>query len=114
MATLPVLDPAWIALIGTLAGGIGLKVTEHWLNRNKTATDDAKQIREELRTEIVSQREEIKRLETELEEWRTKYYDLRDSYMKQHTELTLALERIKAGASIVESTVAQAVDIPPE
>jgi hypothetical protein len=96
------LDPAWIALIGTVVATVGLKITEHWLNRNKSSTDDAKQIREELRSQIVSQREDIERLEADADNWRIKYYDLRDSYMKQHTELTLALERIKAGAKQAE------------
>jgi len=103
------LDPAWIAGIGTLCGAIGLKVTEHLLNRNKTSIDDAKQIREELRNQVVSQKEEIRRLEEEIDEWRTKYYDLRDSYMKQHTELTLALEQIKRGSQKVETNL----DVPP-
>jgi hypothetical protein len=93
------LDPAWIALIGTVVATVGLKVTEHWLNRNKTSNDDAKQIREELRSQIISQKADIDRLEAEVDEWRIKYYDLRDTYMRQHTELTLALERIKANAN---------------
>lgn len=89
------LDPAWIALIGTLFGGVFLKLTESWLGRTKTASDDAKVIREELRSQITSQKDEIKSLEDEVNEWRSKYYDLRDSYVKVQTELTLALERIK-------------------
>lgn len=96
------LDPAWIALIGTLFGGVVLKVTEHWLGKTKTATDDAKAIREELRSQITSQKDEIKTLEDEVNEWRSKYYDLRDSYMKVQTELTLALEKIKSEAAEAE------------
>lgn len=98
------LDPAWIALIGTVVATVGLKVTEHWLNRNKTTNDDAKQIREELRSQVVTQKEEIERLEAEVEAWRTKYYDLRDSFMKQNTELTLALDRLKATAKELDQT----------
>lgn len=93
------LDPAWIALIGTVAGGLGLKVTEHWLGRNKDKVDDAARIRDELRTEVTAQRAEIKVLEDEVEEWRAKYYDLRDLYIKLQTELTLALQDIKAAES---------------
>lgn len=92
---LPAIDPAWIALIGTLMGGLGLKVTEHWLGKNKTNSDDARAIREELRSQITSQKEEIKQLEDDVNEWRSKYYDLRDSYVKIQTELTLALQKIK-------------------
>lgn len=97
------LDPAWIALLGTVVATVGLKVTEHWLNRNKNQHDDAKQIRDELRTQIISQKEEIDRIETEVEAWRTKYYDLRDQFMKQNTELTLALDKLKATAKTIDA-----------
>lgn len=93
--TLPPLDTTWIALIATLLGGVGVKITEHLLTRNKTNSDDAKEIREELRLQIASQRDEIIRLEGEVDEWRAKYLDLRDAYVKVQTELTLALQKIK-------------------
>lgn len=98
MAFLAHVDPAWIALVGTLFGGVVLKVTEHWLGSAKAQSDDAKQIREELRSQITSQKDEIKSLEDEVNEWRSKYYDLRDSYIKVQTELTIALEKIKQEA----------------
>lgn len=108
------LDPAWIALIGTIVATVGLKFTEHWLNRNKTSSEDAKQIREELRTQIISQKTDIDRLEAEVDEWRIKYYDLRDSYMRQHTELTLALDRIKANANRVAELMPDLDPEPPK
>lgn len=108
------LDPAWIALIGTIVATVGLKFTEHWLNRNKTSSEDAKQIREELRTQIISQKTDIDRLEAEVDEWRIKYYDLRDSYMRQHTELTLALDRIKASANRVAELMPDLDPEPPK
>lgn len=89
------LDPAWIALIGTVCGGVGLKLAEHWLGRSRVKVDDAAKIRDELRIEITTQREEIKALEAEVNKWRSEYYDLRDEYVKMQTELTLALQRIK-------------------
>lgn len=97
------LDPAWIALLGTVVATVGLKFTEHWLNRNKNQNDDAKQIRDELRIQIISQKEEIERIETELEAWRTKYYDLRDQFMTQNTELTIALDKLKATAKTLDA-----------
>ena len=88
------LDPAWIALIGTLCGGIGLKMAEHWLGRNKVKVDDAARLRDELRLEITAQREEIKSLEADVDKWRKEYYDLRDKFAALQAELTLALSRI--------------------
>lgn len=89
------LDPAWIALIGTLCGGIGLKMAEHWLGRNKVKVDDAARLRDELRLEITAQREEIKQLEADVDKWRKEYYDLRDKFAALQAELTLALSRIQ-------------------
>ena len=92
------LDPAWIALIGTLCGGVGLKVLEHWLGKSKVKIDEATKLRDELRIEINSQRDEIKSLESEVDRWRKDYYDLRDKYSTLNTEYLIGLERIKAEA----------------
>lgn len=88
------LDPAWIALIGTLCGGVGLKVLEHWLGKSKVKVDEASKIRDELRLEIGALRDDVTRLETEVNNWREKYLDLRDTYAKLQTEYTIALARI--------------------
>jgi hypothetical protein len=93
------LDPAWIALIGTVCGGVGLKVTEYWLGRSKVKIDDAAQIRGELRLEITSQREEIKALEIERDKWREEYYKLYKDYIAVQTDLKIALEKIKDEAN---------------
>lgn len=89
------LDPAWIALIATVCGGVGLKVVEHWLGRNKVKVDDAARIRDELRIEITSQKEEIKNLEAEANSWREKYYELLQRHLALQTELAWAIRGIK-------------------
>lgn len=106
------LDPAWIALIATVCGGVGLKVTEHWLGRSKVRVDDAARIRDELRLEITAQREEIKQLETDVNRWRDEYYDLRDKYRELQTQLTLAIEKIKEEARAAE-IAANVIDSQP-
>ncbi len=106
MISLIAIEPAWIAAIATAGGAIAIKVAEKIMNRTKETTDDARLMRNELREQIVSQKEDIIRLESELEEWRDKYYDLRDSYMEQYTKLTLALEKIKSiSIPAIEATV---------
>lgn len=105
------IDPAVLTLIGTLCGGIGLKVTEHVLTKGKTRVDDASRIRDELRIEITSQREEIARLEAERDKWQSSYYDLRDQFSKLQTELTLALQNIKEKAAEAEQV---ATPPPPD
>lgn len=109
---MPSLDPAWIALIGTIFGGVGLKMAEHWLGKNKIKTDDAAKIRDELRLQITAQKEEIKDLEDQVEKWRSDYYALRDKYVQLQTELTLALAKIKAEAEEV-GAVAESLDNHP-
>lgn len=107
------LDPAWIALIGTIFGGAGLKATETWLGKNRVRVDDAAKIRDELRLEITAQREEIKQLETDVNKWRDEYYNLRDKYVALQTELTLALQKIKDEANEAARQAAELHKKPP-
>ena len=95
------IDPTLTAVVGTIFGGAGLRLVEHWLSRNKVRVDDAARIRDELRLEVIAQREEIKQLETDVDKWKGEYYNLRDKYIQIQTELTLALQRIKEEAGKV-------------
>lgn len=107
---MPPIDPAWIALIGTLCGGLGLKVVEHWLGKSQRETTDAKDIRAELRQQITDQKEEIRALEVEVDKWRMQYLDLRDKYTHQQTELLIALQQLKAQQQAVMGPLPQPID----
>jgi len=76
-------EPAFLALVGTIFGGAGLKMVESFLNRSKTQTDVAAQIRSELRTDVQALRDEIRKVEQELDMWKSKYYDLLDQFYKK-------------------------------
>lgn len=96
-------NAGFVALMGTIFGGAGLKVIEHWLGKQKERSAEAQTIRDELRKEIDGLRAQLeradaeeKRLEVLVEEWRAKYYDLRDEKQKVVTELTIVMERLKA------------------
>lgn len=89
------MDPAWIALIGTLCGGIGLKVAEHYLGKSQVRIDDARKIRDELRLSLAEQRAEIILLEAEVTKWRDAYYDLRDKFAKLQTELQILVAKMQ-------------------
>lgn len=91
---MPEINQAWLALIGALLGGSGLKVIEHWLNRSKIKEDAATQMRTELRDEIKNLREELRSVEDELDKWRGKYYELMDEFMKAKADLTSALRNV--------------------
>lgn len=70
------INQAWLALIGALLGGSGLKVIEYWLNRSKNKDEAAATFRNELRQDVTALREELHRTEQERDSWRDRYYDL--------------------------------------
>lgn len=95
-------NPGFIALVGTLFGGVGLKLVEKWLNSAKEKADAGTAIRDELRLEIQSLRDQLNkseaeesRLEAELERWRNLYYDLKVEQIKNVSALTQALSKLK-------------------
>ncbi|AZU97233.1 hypothetical protein SEA_EMMA1919_184 [Streptomyces phage Emma1919] len=90
---MPEINQAWLALLGALLGGSGLKFIEHWLNRSKVKEDAAAQMRTELRDEIKILREELRTVEDELDKWRGKYYELMDEFMKAKGDLAEALRK---------------------
>jgi len=108
------LDPAWIAVVGTVFGGVGLKVLEHWLGKSKVKIDEASKLRDELRIEITAQREEIKALEAEVDTWREKFYDLRDKYSELNTEYLITLEKLKKEVLEAEKKANGGVDPKPK
>lgn len=76
------MNEAWLALIGALLGGSGLKFIEHWLNRSKVKDDTAAQFRNELREEVKNLREELRKTEEDKDKWQKDYYDLKGEYLK--------------------------------
>lgn len=76
------MDTAWIALIGTVFGGAGLKLMESFLTRGSKKSDTATQMREELRKESFTLREELRAVEKELDIWKVKYFELFQDYIE--------------------------------
>lgn len=81
------MEAAWIALIGTLFGGVVLKFMEKFLARSGEKQDYATKIRDEIRKDLTQSKEEARLLEKELDEWKMKYYLLLEENMKGNTEL---------------------------
>ena len=96
---MPNISEAWLALLGALLGGSGLKIIEYLLNRSKVRDDAAAQIRSELREEVRSLREELRTVEDELDKWRGKYYELMDEFMEAKGNLAEALRNARNQAS---------------
>lgn len=95
-------NDGFMVLVGTLFGGVGLKLIETWLGRAKERVTEARFMREELRSEIDRLRDQLARADEEearldalVEDWRAKSYDLRDENRKLVTELTITLDKLK-------------------
>lgn len=106
------LNPAWLALIGTVLGTSGLALVQHWLSRSKSKDDSQTEFRDQLRKEVQGLRDELWKVrkevdhtEADLDKWREKYYELLDNFIKIKAELDEAVRGLdKAKPPVVEST----------
>lgn len=71
------MDPALIALAGTLLGGVGVKIVEKIMNRGQEKTDTASELRAELRNDIARLREELKEEARDADLYKQKYWELK-------------------------------------
>lgn len=69
-------DERLYALIGTILGGVGVKIFDWLSSKNKHKIDDAAKIRQELWDEVSKLRGEITSLRSEVDEWKMRYYEL--------------------------------------
>jgi len=99
------LSPGVLALIGTLFGGVALKVTESWLGRSRAKVDDAAQIRSELRAELTAKNAEIVALEAEVDKWKGLYYDIRDLKVQVETELRIVKAQLAEAMARVQKSI---------
>ena len=76
------MDSQYIALIGSVFGGVGLEVTRRILNRSHSKQDWAAELRKEMREDNAVLRVENDALEKEVVIWKDKYYALIDKYLE--------------------------------
>lgn len=81
------MDVAWIALIGTIVGGAGLKIVESLLGRSSKKIDTATGMREELRKDLAASKDEARLLEHELDQWKEKYFLLLQEHLDVKSQL---------------------------
>lgn len=73
--------PEIITAVGSAGfGGIIIKMVESWLGRARFKAEQDRQLREELRAEIVDLRKEVDTLRTKVKEREDQLYELRDKY----------------------------------
>lgn len=78
LAFLADVDGAWLALVGTLFGGAGLKVIEAYLSRSK----DKQVVRRDLVEELHKLQERLDLVEDEVTFWRSRYYEEQEDSAK--------------------------------
>lgn len=69
-----------LALLAALFGGAGLKIIETLLSRSARKDDLAKELREELRVESQSLKDQIRDAQETVDKWRGMYYALLASF----------------------------------
>lgn len=102
IAFLLALPSGWLALIGAVFGGVGMKVLEYRLNRPNQEIATAKAFRDELRADVMRLRDELHAVEKENDE-------LRDKYWKAIDDHASALAAIKLNA-FKTNTIAEVVN----
>lgn len=87
-----------IALTSAITGGGLFKVLEGWVSRTQVKSAQAKQFRDELRTEASDLRaqielikSELKTTEKELDDWKDKYWNLFMEYKTFQIEVSSIL-----------------------
>jgi len=89
------MNEGWIAALAALGGGAFVKILEVFFIPRASKEDFAAKLREELRTDIRTLRDEIGRLQKDLDAWKLKYFELLQKYSKlssKYDELLLKYE----------------------
>lgn len=93
-----------IALLGTLFGGAGLEFIKRWLGKAKEKDDTATALRNELRGELTSLKQELAAVEKELDEWKAKYYDVVEKYLTVKIQYENLLRQMSEQKKVEEPT----------
>lgn len=95
-------NPGFVALMGTLFGGAGLKIVEHQLGRAKAKAADAQTMRDELRKQIDDLNKKLERADAEeqrlqglIDEWKEKYWTQKEATQKEILQLSTELAALK-------------------
>lgn len=99
---------AWIALAGTIFGGVGLEVIRRALAKSKEREDSATALRNELRAELTALKAETAAVEKELDHWKQKYYELYEKYVYIKVQYDAVIKALAAAGQIPDE-----ITLPP-
>lgn len=90
----------WLAFMGTLLGGTGVKILEYFLGKGKAKADIATAIRDELRKDIKDLQQRVDELEEDNDKWRRRAFKAEEelaiskNLIASHGCLNLDLEQL--------------------
>jgi hypothetical protein len=96
---------AWIALAGTIFGGVGLEVIRRALAKSKEREDSATALRVELRGELTALKAETAAVEKELDHWKQKYYELFEKYVFIKVQYDAAIKALAANGGVPDEII---------
>lgn len=78
---------ALVGLFGAVIGTLGTKMVDVYMTKKVRTQDLASQIRSEQRAEVLTLRSELDDTEEQLDEWKDKYYELKQENARQQIML---------------------------
>ena len=95
-------NEAFIVLLGTLFGGVGLKLVDHWIGKTQRQEQEAEDAKLELKKEIEALRDRLekseveeRRLESLVDDWKDKYWIVREEKSNILGDLNNTLDRLR-------------------
>lgn len=76
---------ALVGLCAAIIGTIGGKFFDNYMQKRKMKIDYGSQIRSEQRAEIMNLRSELDDTEEKVDEWRDRYFELKEENVKQQS-----------------------------
>ena len=74
---------AIVGVVGAIVGTLGTKIVDIFITKKTRTQDLASQIRSEQRAEILTLRSELDSTEEDLDDWKTKYIELKEENARQ-------------------------------
>lgn len=96
-------ETAVVAIVVALISTMGVKALEFVFSRIKTREQKIDSVRTELQAETAKVEAELKEIKAALEDWKLRYYELRDEKARIESQLTIALSQIERYERDVDS-----------
>ena len=109
----------YVAALAAILGGIGVKIIDKMLTKRSETFLEGSKIRDELRSENTTLRQELEQLEADRNEWREKFYGAVESHIseleRQHFRDNIRIETLTDKNSASDTSIANLQrQLPPQ